>query len=102
MYPSTSYIVSLFKNKSLPSLGKITITARKTTSNFPVDLCFVQYIFEDGEQEVVVRAHGNATSRRAGNVGVKRTMHSAKDFIKEKLEKFPPRQVPHEIKKEVV
>ncbi|CAB3977441.1 Hypothetical predicted protein [Paramuricea clavata] len=55
-----------FKNKSLPSLRKIVVMARNMVSSLPEDLCFVQYIFEDGEQEVDIKAHGNCKNNNFG------------------------------------
>lgn len=86
-----------FKNKSAPSVRKIIITAHNTISRMANDLCFIQYIFEEGEQEIAVQPHGNAKNSRAGNAGYKRTMKSTKDFITEKLAVLPPRKAAHEI-----
>ena len=62
-----------FKNKSAPSVRKIIVTAHSKISCMAMDLCFIQYIFEEGEHEIVVQPHGNANNRDAGNAGYKRT-----------------------------
>jgi hypothetical protein len=69
-------------------------------SSLPEDLCFVQYIFEDGEQEVYVKAHGNCKNNNFGKPGFTQTMKSTKDLIVEKLAVFPPRETSHDIIKE--
>ena len=90
-----------FKNKSLPSLRKVIITAQNLTSKIANDLCFIQYIFRDGEQNVVVQAHGNKKKLDSANVrSYKRTMKSTKDLIEEKLTVVPPWEATQEIIKE--
>ena len=87
------YIVQrqFFTNKSLASLRKSIITARQATSTSPQDVAVIQYIFTDGEQEVIVNSHGN--SKATGSRAFKRTMQSTRDFVREKLKELPPRQV---------
>ena len=38
----------------MPSLRKTVITARDAISTVPRDLVFIQYVFTDGEREVLV------------------------------------------------
>ena len=91
------YIVQrqFFSNKSLPSLRKSIINARQATSTSHQDLEVIQYIFTEGEQEVIVKSHGN--SKRTGSRAFKRTMQSTRDFVREKLKELPPRKVIHSI-----
>ena len=61
-------------------------------------MCFVQYIFSDGEQNVVVLTHGNKKKLDATIVsGYRRTMKSTKDLIKEKLTVVPPQEATQEV-----
>ena len=90
-----------FKNKSLPSLRKVIITAQNVISKIANDLCFIQYIFSDGEQNVVVQAHGNQKKLDSTIVrGCRRTMKSTKDLIEEKLTVVPLREAAQEVIKE--
>ena len=89
-----------FKNKSLPSLRKVIITAQNVISKITSDLCFIQYIFCDGEQDVVVQAHGNKKLDSTGVRGYRRTAKSTKDLIEKKLTVVPPREATQEIIKE--
>ena len=66
----------------------------------PRRFMLVQYIFEDGEQEVDVKAHGNCKNNNFGKPGFTRTMKSTKALIVEKLAVFPPRETSHDIIKE--
>lgn len=50
-----------FINKSLPSLKKIFAVARNQKTTITKEVVFVQYIFTDGEQEVIVKPHGNSS-----------------------------------------
>ena len=43
-----------FKNKSAPSVRKIIATVRNNISQMTKDLSFIQYIFDEGEEEIVV------------------------------------------------
>ena len=89
-----------FKNKSLPSLQKVIITAQNAISKITSDLCFIQYIFGDGEQDVV-QAHGNKKKLDSTGVrGYRRTTKSTKDLIEKKLTVVPPREATQEIIKE--
>jgi hypothetical protein len=90
-----------FKNKSLPSLRKVIITAQNVISKITSDLCFIQYIFDDGEQDVVVQAHGNKKKFDSTSVrGYRRTTKSTKDLIEKKLTVVPPQEATQEIIKE--
>ena len=90
-----------FKNKSLPSLRKVIITAQNVISKITSDLCFIQYIFGDGVQDVVVQAHGNKKKLDSTGVrGYRRTTKSTKDLIEKKLTVVPPWEATQEIIKE--
>ena len=76
------------------------ITAQNVISKISNDLCFIQYIFGDGEQDVVVQAHGNKKLDSTEVHGYRRTMKSTKDLIEKKLTIVPPREATQEIIKE--
>ena len=89
-----------FKNKSAPSVRKIIATVYNKISQMAKDLTFIQYIFEEGEEEIVVKPHGNAKTKDYGSSGYKRTMKSTKDLITQKLTVLPPRKTTDQIIKE--
>ena len=84
-----------YSNLSLKSLRRITMTASEIASTCPKDLVFIQYIFEEGEQQVQVKQHGNAKSSRSGPY--KRTMTSTKSMIKEQTGSLPAREIVHKV-----
>ena len=57
--------------------------------------CYIQYIFEEGEQPVEVKQHGNAKNLRSG--AYKRTMSSTRKMIKEQTGTLPAREIVHEV-----
>ncbi len=84
-----------YTNKSMPSLRKTVITARDAISTVPRDLAFIQYVFTDGEREVLVKCHGNAKKERCS--AYMRTMKSTMDMIKETVVELPARETVHKI-----
>lgn len=84
-----------YVNLSLKSLRRTIITASDTASTIPKDLVFVQYIFEEGEQQVRVKQHGNAKSSRCG--AYRRTMSSTREMIKEQISTLPAREAVHKV-----
>ncbi len=84
-----------YSNKSMPSLQKTVITARDAISTVPRDLAFIQYVFTDGEREVLVKCHGNAKKERCS--AYTRTMKSTMDMIKETVVELPARETVHKI-----
>ena len=67
----------------------------EAASTCPKDLVFIQYIFEEGEQLVEVKQHGNAKNSRSG--AYKRTMSSTRNMIKEQTGTLPAREIVHEV-----
>jgi hypothetical protein len=84
-----------YSNKSMPSLKKTIITARDAVSTVSRDLAFIKYVFTDGEQEVVVKCHGNSKKQRCS--AYKRTKPSTMNMIKQTLTKLPARETVHKI-----
>jgi hypothetical protein len=81
---------SYYKNKSLPSLRKSIVMVENLKTKLKKNLLFVQYIFHDGEQRVVVKAHGNEKSA-TNSRPYKRTMKSTTDHATAKLNINSPR-----------
>ena len=79
----------------MPSLQKIVITACDVISTVPRDLAFIQYVFTDGEREVLVKCIGNAKKERCS--GYKRTMKSTMNMIKQTVVELPARETVHKI-----
>ena len=79
-----------YTNLSLKYLRRITMTATETVSTCPKYLVFIQYIFEEGEQQVQAKQHGNAKSSRS--CAYKRTMSSTRNMIREQTGTLPPQK----------
>ena len=62
-----------------------------------LDLAFVQYIFTEGEQRVLVKSHGNLKKKRKETNPYKRTMESTKHLVLTKLAKHSPHKVVHDV-----
>ncbi len=67
-----------FVNTSDTSVRKIVITVHNVISDMAKDLRFIQYVFEAGEREIVVKPHGNIKEKDVKNTAYKRTMKSTK------------------------
>ncbi len=88
---------TFYKNASLPSLRKSIVTAENLNTKEQLDLAFVQYIFTEGEQRVLVKSHGNLKKKRKETNPYKRTMQSTKHLVQTKLAKHSPRKVVHDV-----
>ena len=88
---------TFYKNSSLPSLRKSIVTAENLDANEQLDLAFVQYIFTEGEQRVLVKSHGNLKNKNKETNPYKRTMQSTKNLVQTKIAKHSPHKVVHDV-----